>query len=263
MFGSVQSADASDLPRQCTYPEASWRALARHWHPLDDAAGIGPKPFGAVVADQRIVVWRTKGGLSAASDLCIHRGAQLSPGSLIGDELVCPYHGFRYSASGACTLAPCTGSPATPLPARLHLRMFAAAESGHLAWVRLAEDGPAAPPVLPKPGAGDACQSLSWSASAPRAAECLIGLRPGAELRGPYSGILGDGTAFAVQPTSRARCRIWVIGSGAAALAGVLGLMRPVVESQAPEAEGDEVSGLPGDDETDRYRRWLASLGLG
>ncbi|HEY1764101.1 MAG TPA: Rieske 2Fe-2S domain-containing protein, partial [Opitutaceae bacterium] len=249
---------------ECSFPEERWRALARQWHPIEIVEGIGSEPIAVLLADQRVVVWRTPSGLSAAWDVCIHRGAQLSPGSIVDGELVCPYHGFRYSASGACTLAPCTGSPQTALPSRLHLRMFAVAESGGLAWVRLAEGGPTASPALLDPAKGDVWQSLVWNASAQRAVECLIGLRERSDFLGPYTGSLeGGSAAFAVQPTSRGRCRIWVSGRTTAAIVDALGPLRPVVESQAPEPASDEVDCLPRDAEIGRFRAWLSSLGLG
>ena len=37
------------------------------------------------------------------SDVCIHRGTALSLGSIERDEIVCPYHGWRYDLQGACT----------------------------------------------------------------------------------------------------------------------------------------------------------------
>ena len=264
MFGPVKTTEASGLPRECSFSQERWGALARQWHPIERLEGIGSKPVAAMVADQRVVLWRTPRGLSAAWDVCIHRGAQLSPGSVVDGDLVCPYHGFRYSASGVCTLAPCTGSPQSALPSRLHLRMFAAAESGGLAWVRLAEAGPTAPPVLPDPADAGIGPSLVWAASAQRAVEGLVGMRGRGDFRGPYSGVLDEGAAaFAVQPTSRARCRIWVSGRSSAAIVDALGPMRPVIESQAPEPAGDEVACLPGDEEVGRYRDWLSNLGLG
>jgi nitrite reductase/ring-hydroxylating ferredoxin subunit len=227
-----------------------------------------------VLLDVRIVLWRTRSGLSAAQDLCIHRGAQLSPGSIVDGDLVCPYHGFRYAASGACTLAPCTGSPQTALPSKLHLKMLAVAERGGLAWVRLAEEDPSEIPGLPGLSDGGVFAALSWSTSAQRAAECLLdlgkgtdGRSPGAaavEWLGPFAGTLfGGSVSFAIQPISRARCRILIGGREAAGITAALDRLRPVVESQAPEPQADEDPCLEGEEELQRYRRRLQSLGLG
>ena len=49
-------------------------------------------------------------------DLCIHRGTALSLGWVADDCLVCPYHAWRYDASGACVRIP--QSAAATIPAQ-------------------------------------------------------------------------------------------------------------------------------------------------
>ena len=39
-------------------------------------------------------------------DRCPHRAAPLSMGTLDGDQVVCPYHGFTYAADGTCVRVP-------------------------------------------------------------------------------------------------------------------------------------------------------------
>ncbi len=39
-------------------------------------------------------------------DLCIHRGARLSKGTICKNRVVCPYHGWQYDNEGTCTLIP-------------------------------------------------------------------------------------------------------------------------------------------------------------
>jgi vanillate O-demethylase monooxygenase subunit len=41
-----------------------------------------------------------------ARNLCGHRGTQLSLGWVEGEEIICPYHGFRYGTDGRCTAIP-------------------------------------------------------------------------------------------------------------------------------------------------------------
>ena len=51
-----------------------------------------------------LAVFRTRSGAVFAVDaLCPHKGAPLADGMLAGDQIVCPYHAFRFdSATGAC-----------------------------------------------------------------------------------------------------------------------------------------------------------------
>jgi nitrite reductase (NADH) small subunit len=63
--------------------------------------GLG-RPFR--VGDRTIAVFRTRGGKVFAVDgVCPHRGGPLADGMLAGDQVVCPYHAYRYQAdTGAC-----------------------------------------------------------------------------------------------------------------------------------------------------------------
>ncbi len=82
------------------------KELNKEWHPVAFSKDVGDQPVGAVIMDERIVVFRTSDGVKALKDLCIHRGAALSLGKVVGDEIVCPYHGWRYDGSGYCKLIP-------------------------------------------------------------------------------------------------------------------------------------------------------------
>jgi len=63
--------------------------------------GLG-RPFR--IGDKLGAVFRTRSGRVFAVDgICPHRGGPLADGMLAGDQIVCPYHAFRYdSRSGAC-----------------------------------------------------------------------------------------------------------------------------------------------------------------
>jgi nitrite reductase/ring-hydroxylating ferredoxin subunit len=58
--------------------------------------------------DREIVLFRTSSGnLQAIESYCPHLGAHIGHGGTVeGEELRCPFHGFRFSASGRCTHSP-------------------------------------------------------------------------------------------------------------------------------------------------------------
>lgn len=55
------------------------------------------------------VVARLGGRLVAFVDECPHRGAPLSAGRIVGDDLQCAYHGYTFGVDGRCTSIPALG----------------------------------------------------------------------------------------------------------------------------------------------------------
>jgi phenylpropionate dioxygenase-like ring-hydroxylating dioxygenase large terminal subunit len=84
-------------------------------------------------------VWRAgDGGVRVLSDVCVHRGTALSLGRVSGDEIVCPYHGWRYRGDGRCTAIPQLEDPSR-IPAKARVAAFRAQERYGLIWVALEE----------------------------------------------------------------------------------------------------------------------------
>jgi phenylpropionate dioxygenase-like ring-hydroxylating dioxygenase large terminal subunit len=138
-----------DLPRNCSFTESDWHALAPYWYPVAFAHEVTDKPFGATLLDVRVVVFRLKdGSLVAAQDICLHRGVPLSIGSVQDDELVCAYHGVRYDKTGRCTCIPAYAGSA--IPPRLKLTTYPVQERYGLVWVRLVDNGPIPLPEMPE-----------------------------------------------------------------------------------------------------------------
>jgi vanillate O-demethylase monooxygenase subunit len=135
------------LPRNCTFAESDWRALAPFWYPIAFSHEVKGKPVAARLLDERLVIYRVASGAAVvARDLCLHRGAPLSSGTVEGDVLVCGYHGFRYDCEGACV-----GIPAHPdavIPSKLRLQTYPVRERYGLIWTRLAPGDDAAFPVF-------------------------------------------------------------------------------------------------------------------
>ena len=67
---------------------------------------------------ETLVLWRTGGEVVAWKDLCIHRGSKLSLGWVKDGQIVCPYHGWHYDRTGACTLMPAHPEIRPPAKAR-------------------------------------------------------------------------------------------------------------------------------------------------
>jgi len=121
-------------------PRNEWYVVA-FAHELDDR-----QPILRYCCGDRIALFRTAAGAPVAlSDRCPHRGSPLSLGKVAGDALQCPYHGFRYDASGACIRVP---SQAAIIP-ELRVRSYPVAERGGFLWLWPGAVEKADPALLP------------------------------------------------------------------------------------------------------------------
>jgi nitrite reductase/ring-hydroxylating ferredoxin subunit len=75
-------------------------------------AAVGEIPVGrgksVEVEGLSLAVFNAGGGrYQALSGACPHEGGPLADGALLGDLVVCPWHGFDFDVStGACDVAP-------------------------------------------------------------------------------------------------------------------------------------------------------------
>ncbi|MFD4995873.1 aromatic ring-hydroxylating oxygenase subunit alpha [Streptomyces buecherae] len=105
------SVPDTQLTPRLPYPDG-WFALATS----------GEVPPGGVVtrrlAGADVVLYRTRSGrLRAIEPYCPHLGAHLGHGGAVeGEEIVCPFHRFRFDADGGCVA---TGYGTPPPRARL------------------------------------------------------------------------------------------------------------------------------------------------
>jgi phenylpropionate dioxygenase-like ring-hydroxylating dioxygenase large terminal subunit len=149
--------------------------LSQYWHPVAVAAEVGEGPVRASLLGGHVVLFRSGGALRAFNDVCLHRGAALSLGTVRDGRIVCPYHGWEYDAAGACVRIPAL-PPDRPIPARARAVTHHVAEAYGLVWVALEN------PVAPIPGmpgdvhldpaySGEVFSVLDWATSAGRSTE--------------------------------------------------------------------------------------------
>lgn len=73
----------------------------RHWHPTIKSSQLKRKPVLFQLCNEEIVLFRTaKGEIGALKNRCPHRGMRLSKGWVENEEIVCPYHAWRYASDG-------------------------------------------------------------------------------------------------------------------------------------------------------------------
>ena len=166
--------------------------LRRCWHAVSYSRELGTAPRRAQLLGELLVIWRDGGGRPhAMRDLCSHRGTALSLGSVTGDEIVCPYHGWRYGVDGRCTAIPQLEDP-TRVPAKARVASYRCQERYGLVWVALDEPRWPIPdlPELESPGWKTVCCGpYAWNSEASRQIENFTDL---AHFPWVHPGLLGD-----------------------------------------------------------------------
>ena len=117
-----------------------------HWHAVLSSAELRARPVAKTRFGERLVFWRDGSGKPVClEDRCAHRGAALSLGSVRDGQIVCPFHGLCYDATGRCVKVPVEGD--RKIPELLKVAAFPVAEGDGLVWLWR---GPAVDPeVLP------------------------------------------------------------------------------------------------------------------
>jgi phenylpropionate dioxygenase-like ring-hydroxylating dioxygenase large terminal subunit len=114
-------------------------AMRRAWWPVARVRDLD-RPRVATLLGEELVVFRTAGGrIAVASNRCPHRGAGLALGSVAGESIQCPYHGWEYAAdSGRCTRIPSL-APGASIPPNVALKTYHSDEYLGLVWACLEE----------------------------------------------------------------------------------------------------------------------------
>lgn len=90
-------------------------ALAGAWHVVATSEEVGPDPVQVWLLGEPWCLARMPDGtIGAWADRCPHRLAPLSAGCLVGDELQCGYHGWRFGTDGRCRAIPAIGDRRPP-----------------------------------------------------------------------------------------------------------------------------------------------------
>ena len=76
--------------------------------------------------------------VSVLDDLCAHRGARLSAGTVDGECLRCPYHSWAYADDGRCTHIPQLAADRV-IPRDARVESFRTSEHGGLIWTCLVD----------------------------------------------------------------------------------------------------------------------------
>ena len=109
--------------------------LGNYWHAVATSDSVDSKIFSVRLLQNDYVLWRTPDGqVVAALDICTHRQAPLSKGTLEDGCLRCPYHGWLFGNEGHCLEVP-SASEGLPIPPKANLKSLHVEEKYGLIWL--------------------------------------------------------------------------------------------------------------------------------
>ncbi len=124
--------------------------IINHWYAVEFGRQVADQPVQARVHGHDLVLWRGRDGtVNAQSDLCVHRGGSLAGGSVSGDCVRCPYHGWRYGTDGACVEIPANRA-GLPIPKKARVDTYPCVERYGFVWVFLGDLASDQRPPIPE-----------------------------------------------------------------------------------------------------------------
>lgn len=105
------------------------------WIPILPSALLDPAQVLKIkVFDQELAVWRSASGrVQIWENRCPHRSVRLSIGKVVGESLICAYHGWAFDAqSSRCQRIP--AQPQQRAPQSLCAKAYTAAETQAMIW---------------------------------------------------------------------------------------------------------------------------------
>ncbi|TAL75599.1 MAG: aromatic ring-hydroxylating dioxygenase subunit alpha [Burkholderiaceae bacterium] len=106
--------------------------LKNYWYVACTSEMLGAKPLGRVICNEPVVIFRQKDGTAAIlRNVCPHRQAPLSMGTVHDNALRCAYHGMEFSATGQCIHIPSQDV----IPPKAHVRSYPTCERYGFVWI--------------------------------------------------------------------------------------------------------------------------------
>ena len=211
------------------------------WYAAAPAQDVNAtKPLKVKMLGQNFALFRDSQGVArCVSDICIHRCASLSGGKVKGDCVECPYHGWQFDGTGACTRIPSLGVDGK-IPAQARIDAYPTQEKYGLVFAFLG-DLPEAerPPIvdIPEWGLdGWRCINLeyTWKANWERSVEA--GLDPGhAEFVHSGMKFAGADEEYALPPLLKVERQQWGTTMDAT--------LRTIALQKRPELGNADISG--------------------
>ena len=115
--------------------------IKNSWYMAAWSSEIEDKPFGRNLLGERVVMFRDgSGDIHALNAMCSHRNADLSAGTLVGEHIQCPFHGWQYDTRGICRYIP-SQPPPHPVYENARVPCYAVKEQHGIVWIWMGDEG--------------------------------------------------------------------------------------------------------------------------
>jgi phenylpropionate dioxygenase-like ring-hydroxylating dioxygenase large terminal subunit len=122
--------------------------LLNSWYCAGWSSELRETPIGRTLLERPVVVYRDGGGRPVAlNGRCPHRFAPLARGRVVGDHIMCPYHGLVFDRSGACVHNP---HDEGRIPPNARVASYPILEKNGALWIWLGDAAAADPRLLPE-----------------------------------------------------------------------------------------------------------------
>ena len=106
--------------------------LQDNWYVAALSGELDTKPLSRRILGEHVAIFRSESGrIVAFADQCPHRGYPLSLGKVVGEQLVCGYHGFTFDCTGTCVAIPGQDR----IPSKSDVRSYPVVEQGIWTWI--------------------------------------------------------------------------------------------------------------------------------
>lgn len=110
--------------------------IQNQWYAVLDARQVRKNRItGVTRLGEKLIFWRDEQGqIACIADKCCHRGASLTLGKVCHNTVECPFHGFRYDASGKVVMIPANGRNA-PVYDNFKVKSYPVQEAYGFIWL--------------------------------------------------------------------------------------------------------------------------------
>jgi len=133
--GTAEATTDADALESLPWPRDCWYGIG-----VSSAFTADPRAI-RFLGDELVGYRDRSGAVVLADNRCAHRGCRLAGGWTQEGELVCPYHGWRYSSDGVCHHIPALRADEA-IPAGARIRTYTTQEKYGMVWAWIPEHEP-------------------------------------------------------------------------------------------------------------------------